>query len=48
MPNRNKNKWMVVLAAGLLLISAWSWSNEAASLAVQVPSSPSSVLTFND
>ncbi len=48
MPNRNKNKWLVALAAGLLIISAWTWGNDAASLAVNVPSSPSSILSFLD
>ncbi|CAM3503690.1 MULTISPECIES: hypothetical protein [Saccharibacillus] len=48
MPNRNKNKWMVVLAAGLLLLSAWSWSQEAASLAVNSPPSHSSLPTLLD
>ncbi|WP_156950942.1 hypothetical protein [Saccharibacillus sacchari] len=48
MPNRNKNKWLVVLAAGLLIISAWTWGNDAASLAVNMPSSPSSILSFLD
>lgn len=48
MPNRNKNKWLLTLAAGLVIVSAWTWSHEATPLAVNVPSSPSSILTFMD
>ncbi|NGZ74948.1 hypothetical protein [Saccharibacillus alkalitolerans] len=48
MPNRNKNKWLVALAAALLLTSVWTWSHEAASLAVNSAPSSSSILTFLD
>ncbi len=48
MPNRNKNRWLVLLAAGLLITTAWTWSHDAASMAVNAPASPSSILTFRD
>ncbi|MDO3408432.1 hypothetical protein QWJ34_01485 [Saccharibacillus sp. CPCC 101409] len=48
MPNRNKNKWLVALAAGLLLTSVWTWSHEATSLAVTGAPTHSSFLTFRD
>ncbi|MCQ4086589.1 hypothetical protein [Saccharibacillus sp. JS10] len=46
MQNRNKNKWLLALAAGLILISAWTWSHETASLAQH--SSPVSFVMFSE
>ncbi|GGN98686.1 hypothetical protein [Saccharibacillus kuerlensis] len=50
MPDRNKNKWLLAMAAALLLTSAWTWSHGAASLASHSTPAPSSssVLTFLD
>ncbi|WP_172251762.1 hypothetical protein [Saccharibacillus deserti] len=48
MPNRNKNKWLIALAAALLLLNVWTWSHDAASLAVNSTPSHSSILTFLD